>query len=178
MSHTRIRISIALVLVGIALAMVGTSLRAQYHHQAFEQRVELGLWAANAGVWFWDMDSGELTWDARMYEIFGMPGSWTPSYEGFLELMHPEDRNQVNLRESLKAKSREISYYRLVETAEHPAKTLVIFSGVSADGRYAGGICIPLEDETPEWFENGLKNAGSNPLRVETPRQAPLHMIR
>lgn len=176
MSHSRVRLSISLILVGIALAMSTSSLRTEYQHRAFEQRVELGLWAANAGVWFWDTETGNLTWDARMYELSGMDKNWTPSYEGFLGMLHPEDRErlEVDLQEALGARSRSISQYRL---ANPEAEPLIVFSGVSADGRYVGGICIPLMGEGHDWLEDGVKNSRAA-YRFNAPQHPSLHMIR
>jgi|GEM_PF-4171930 len=51
---------------------------------------------SGVGSWDWDIASGELFWSDEVYTIFGLkPGDIQPTYEAFLEFIHPEDRAQV-----------------------------------------------------------------------------------
>ncbi len=56
---------------------------------AFAQRV------AQLGSWDWDIGSGELFWSDESYRIFGRPEDFSPSFEGFLATIHPDDRARV-----------------------------------------------------------------------------------
>ena len=48
---------------------------------------------ARLGSWEWNMARQGLYWSEEVYRIFGLdPGRFTPSYELFLERIHPEDR--------------------------------------------------------------------------------------
>jgi PAS domain S-box-containing protein len=48
---------------------------------------------AGLGCWEWDPGSGRVTWSDEMYAIYGVePGKFRPSFEGYLERIHPEDR--------------------------------------------------------------------------------------
>ncbi len=48
---------------------------------------------AGVGSWEWDPDSGRVLWSAELYRIYGLsPESFQPSFEGYLERVHPEDR--------------------------------------------------------------------------------------
>lgn len=49
--------------------------------------------AARSGFWDWDMHTGELTWSDELYELFGIPLSEPPSFDIWLERMHPQDRD-------------------------------------------------------------------------------------
>lgn len=52
---------------------------------------------AHVGFWELDLVSGMLYWSDEIYRIFELdPGSFTPSYEGFLNTIHPDDRDAVN----------------------------------------------------------------------------------
>jgi len=48
------------------------------------------------GNWEWDLTRGELRWSDELYRIFELDQkSIAPSYETFLNLVHPEDRDLV-----------------------------------------------------------------------------------
>jgi PAS domain S-box-containing protein len=48
---------------------------------------------AGLGCWEWDPASGRVTWSDEMYAIYGVdPGQFRPSFENYLERIHPEDR--------------------------------------------------------------------------------------
>ena len=50
---------------------------------------------AGVGSWEWDMTS-DLTWSDENYRIFGyVPHSVVPSYDLFLDALHPDDRAPV-----------------------------------------------------------------------------------
>jgi diguanylate cyclase (GGDEF)-like protein/PAS domain S-box-containing protein len=51
---------------------------------------------ARLGGWEWDVSSDVVTWSEELCRIFGVdPARFETTYEGFLELVHPEDREVV-----------------------------------------------------------------------------------
>ncbi|MDH5680020.1 MAG: PAS domain-containing protein, partial [Spirochaetota bacterium] len=51
---------------------------------------------ANLGNWDWNITNNELYWSDEIYHIFGLkPGEFHPSYEMFIESVHPEDREML-----------------------------------------------------------------------------------
>ena len=51
---------------------------------------------AHLGSWELDLGSGELYWSDEVYRIFEIdPEALEPSFDGFLEIVHPEDRDRV-----------------------------------------------------------------------------------
>src|SRR5262249_15385359 len=58
-----------------------------------ESRLKLAIPAINGGAWEWDIAANELRWSDEMYEIFGRRlDGFTPTVEGWLKTMAPEDR--------------------------------------------------------------------------------------
>lgn len=66
------------------------ALQRSEHMLAESQRI------AHVGTWIWDLAAGALVWSDEVYRIFGLePGSIEPSYDHFLERVHPHDRDGV-----------------------------------------------------------------------------------
>jgi len=50
---------------------------------------------ARLGNWEWDVLADVLTWSEEVYRIYGVDPATTPSQEGFLRAVHPEDRENL-----------------------------------------------------------------------------------
>jgi PAS domain S-box-containing protein len=51
---------------------------------------------AGLGCWEWDPASGRLTWSDELYRMYGIDGKgFEPSFEAYLERVHPDDRQQA-----------------------------------------------------------------------------------
>ncbi|HWN81709.1 MAG TPA: PAS domain-containing protein, partial [Candidatus Udaeobacter sp.] len=58
--------------------------------------IRLALKSAQAGVWEWDMTTDTGRWSPELHALFGVdPQSTPPSFDGFLALIHPEDRDRL-----------------------------------------------------------------------------------
>jgi PAS domain S-box-containing protein len=59
-------------------------------------RWQLALRASGYGVWDLDPTTGRLIWDDRLFEIYGVKReTFSCTYEGWLNLLHPEDRARL-----------------------------------------------------------------------------------
>jgi PAS domain S-box-containing protein len=64
-----------------------------------EERFRLAQEAAGIGTWDMDVTTGRGTWSDNYWGIYGLsPDSCTPGYEAWIELVHPEDREEVDAR--------------------------------------------------------------------------------
>jgi diguanylate cyclase (GGDEF)-like protein/PAS domain S-box-containing protein len=51
---------------------------------------------AHLGGWEWDIQTDEISWSDEVYRIYGLaPHSIVPSFERFMEVVHPDDRELV-----------------------------------------------------------------------------------
>jgi PAS domain S-box-containing protein len=51
---------------------------------------------AHVGSWEWDIDSNEIRWSDEVYRIYGVePGRFEVTYESFIAMVHPHDRERL-----------------------------------------------------------------------------------
>jgi PAS domain S-box-containing protein len=64
--------------------------------QASEERYSLVMEGSNDGIWDWDIHTGEVYWNDRLFEILGLSrDEVTASLELYMDLIHPDDRQKV-----------------------------------------------------------------------------------
>lgn len=51
---------------------------------------------AHLGTWEWDISEPTAVWSDQLYQIYGLTREqYTPSYEAYLTMVHPDDRQRV-----------------------------------------------------------------------------------
>jgi PAS domain S-box-containing protein len=51
---------------------------------------------SHTGSWSWNVSTGQVTWSVEHFRIFGFdPGKTEPSFQLFLETVHPSDRSMI-----------------------------------------------------------------------------------
>lgn len=98
---------------GNILAIVGSSedvgevrLADQQARDLFDH-FRLALDAGGLATWRWDIASGDTTWDERLEAQFGLsPGGFDGSFDMYVSLLHPDDRDDVlrNVAEAVESK--------------------------------------------------------------------------
>ncbi|HMX57442.1 MAG TPA: PAS domain S-box protein [Leptospiraceae bacterium] len=73
---------------------------------------------SQTGSWSLDLKTGELVWSREIYHIFEIEPEFEPSYEEFVNSIHPEDREFVNTayRESVSSRQQFDVTHRLLMT--------------------------------------------------------------
>ena len=83
---------------------ISDRLAAEHLMRENEERLMLSQAIADVGTWDWDIVTGGLVWSPQIYSIFGVTADqYEASYENFLSVVHPEDRDKVTsaVREAL-----------------------------------------------------------------------------
>lgn len=85
--------------VAAALAIVDTAVgrrSAQAEHADLAARVDNAQHLANMGDYDWHIASDTNRWSDQLYRIYGHePQSFNASYERFLSMLHPDDRDHI-----------------------------------------------------------------------------------
>jgi PAS domain S-box-containing protein len=79
------------------------------------ERLSLATAVASVGVWEWDLASNALTWDATMFDIYGLPPVVPMPYENWSAAVCPEDLPAVEatLQKAIDEKGRGSAEYRI-----------------------------------------------------------------
>lgn len=60
------------------------------------EKMALVMEASDIGLWDWDIAADRVIWDAHCYEQLGFaPNAFDMNFQGWLERLHPEDRERV-----------------------------------------------------------------------------------
>jgi len=60
---------------------------------ASEARLREAQSIAHVGSWHWDVAANRVTWTDELFHIYGLsPETFTPTYEGYVAHVHPDDR--------------------------------------------------------------------------------------
>jgi PAS domain S-box-containing protein len=61
-----------------------------------EERLKEAQRIGHIGDWSLDVNSGSMTWSDEVFRIYGQqPGQFSPTYQSFLNRIHPHDRERV-----------------------------------------------------------------------------------
>ena len=82
------------------------------------ETLSLAVAAGQLGTWSWFIESGDVQWSDEVTALFGLePGDFDGTYDSYLAMIHPEDRENVRetIETTLRSASEQYSIkYRLV----------------------------------------------------------------
>ncbi len=81
------------------------------------EQLTLAQRSAGAGVWDWDMPTGQLNWSPELFELFGLdPTKSEATFDVWRNVMHPEDRERAEERinESIRNRTPLFNEYRVL----------------------------------------------------------------
>lgn len=99
----------------VSYAEITVRKEAEEKLRASASRLELATQALQAGVWDWDVRTGEVYWDEKTREIFGLEPGEPVTHEGWAAIVLPEDLPKVRaaLTRMVDTKTRLASEYRI-----------------------------------------------------------------
>ncbi len=82
--------------------------RAEETIRESERRLKQAQQIAHVGSWELDIQSGELKWSDEIYRIFDLrPQEFAATYAAFLDVIHPADRDMVNMAYTISLQTRQ-----------------------------------------------------------------------
>jgi PAS domain S-box-containing protein len=92
---------------------------------------------ARVGSWSWDLLNNSVTWSDELYRIYELhPREFVPTYEGFLKIVHPEDRDFLaRVVEGSLRRRQPFSLYARVTRADGEVRVMYFRGSVVADER-------------------------------------------
>ncbi|MBE9028690.1 PAS domain-containing protein [filamentous cyanobacterium LEGE 11480] len=103
--------------------------QAEEQLKALSQRLELALESAEIGIWEWNFHDDCLSWDDRMFEIYGIsPETFEGTYQSFERCVHPDDLEQIRQKEQQEAKNPVHIEFRVIRpdgSIRHVASTVL-----------------------------------------------------
>lgn len=125
--------------------------------QLNRQRLNLVLQTSDIGIWFCDLPSLNLEWDAKCKEHFGLPAQSSVTVKQFLQRLHPNDRSPV--RQAVQRAIQEHSVFDMT----------CRLTNANAQTRWIRAIGSAFYDETgrPSRFDGITVNATEQKLQEE-----------
>ncbi|MFO0617390.1 MAG: ATP-binding protein [Polyangiaceae bacterium] len=99
-AHTSHLVSLSRTADDDVVAVVAMDITARKREEARLRQSEALLvdaqGVAHLGTWEWDVTEAHAVWSPELYRIYALtPETYTPSYEAYLEIVHPDDRAYV-----------------------------------------------------------------------------------
>lgn len=128
---------------------------------------------AHVGSWNIDLKTNVLTWSEQLYYIFGLtPQEFNPTREGFLKMVHPEDRDLVIARiEKSYNNPEQFNYYYRIIRADGAVRIIYSKGNVAYDeeGNPVRSFGTMQDVTERKLAEEKLKNS-NNKLRALSAR--------
>lgn len=122
------------------------------------ERLTLALDAASVGIWCWDVQADKLEWDEHMKVLFALRAEvYSGTFSDFLDYVHPDDRNLMNLKthRSIKGKENNLEFEHRIICPEGNIRVIATRGRIYRDEqgraiRVAGASCDVTERRRAE----------------------------
>ncbi|MDH5509431.1 MAG: EAL domain-containing protein [Nitrospinota bacterium] len=87
---------LAISIIWVAAFLALLQREARYKALDSARKLEEVQKIAHVGSWAWNVDTNEVEWSDEIFRIFGRkPDELQPTYDAYLEVIHPDDRKAV-----------------------------------------------------------------------------------
>lgn len=92
----------------------------------FNQQINLVQQISRTGTWRWNVADNSVLWTNELYNILGVEKSVIPTFESYLQLIHPEDQQEFNeiVQKAIQSREPFEITHRLIN---HNKEELVLF---------------------------------------------------
>jgi PAS domain S-box-containing protein len=104
--------------IGIEFGQMIQRLGGMENVQMGESHLAEAQLLAKIGSWSWDLKTDRVSWSDQLYRIYGMePGEFSANYSGFLEHVHPDDREEVEkvVKQTVQDQGAYELYHRIIQ---------------------------------------------------------------
>ena len=123
----------------------------------FNQQINLVQQISRTGTWRWDVAENSVFWTKELYNLLGVAVDVVPTFESYLELIHPEDQQDFNeiVQEAIKTRKPFELTHRLIN---HQKQELVL---------YCKGQAVYKNDQLAFMFGTATDITEENAARVK-----------
>jgi len=117
------------------------------------QRLSLAVKISSFGIWDWDLKENSMTWDNKLFEIYGIEKKFPLPYEDWVHLIHPDDLPTVEaiMRTVIENKSEAFLDFRIVRPdgeLRHISAAGTVVLNVAGEVVKAIGINLDITERT------------------------------
>ena len=128
-----------------------------------EERVRLAAEAADIAVWEWDLKTNELKWDARMFEIYGLPPNpdGRATYQDWTSAVLPAElaAQEARLQHTIATCGRDQREFRITRASDHAVRVIqaseMVITG--ADGKAERVVGINFDSTESKLAEERIR---------------------
>lgn len=79
-------------------------------------RIDLATQAGRMGIWTWHLADDRLTWNEKMFDLFGIPADVSPTYATWRDAVHPDDvaAAEIHLNNAVLGKEKFDTEFRVI----------------------------------------------------------------
>jgi PAS domain S-box-containing protein len=116
-------------------------------------RLHLALTSAHLGVWEWDIVNNKLSWDERMFELYGSSGErFSSAVDAWETSLHPDDRQAAIalIDSALRGESKFDTEFRVIHpdgTVRHLKANGLVLRGPDGKPQRMLGVNADITDE-------------------------------
>lgn len=124
--------------------------------QRMQEALGIVLGAMDVGYWEWDLKTNKVEWSPTLYEIFGLPLNGKRSYDEWLAVIHPDDRQRAHETCNSSAETGEpyAMHYRII-MPNGSIRAILETAAMDRKGNRIVGACkVQTENESFEEMEH------------------------